>query len=132
MNVLACQLMQDAFGNQRAFPALSDPAKGANPRLLQQTGGRLAFGRYIDFPSWERARETQELSWRVPNGKPDSLAKDWRLPQGILPVLRVRGASAKIVHSDQIWQAEDKILFLTTLPVAAAETALHEAVSQAG
>lgn len=131
VNVLACQLVQDAFGNERAFPALSNPAKGANPKLVQQSGGRLAFAGFIDFLAWERGGEIHRLIWRVPDRQPDSRARDRRLPEGLVPVLRLRQENAEIVHADQVWQARDEIVLISNRSKEQAQAALQEMAAAA-
>jgi voltage-gated potassium channel Kch len=127
VNVLACQLVRDAFGNNRAFPALSNPAKGANPGLLKQTGGRLAFGRFVDFAEWEEAGRVSRIGWVYPDSATASMAKDANIPLGMLPILRVRRNSAEIVHADQTWEAGDTIVFISTRPAEEARAVLEEA-----
>ena len=125
VNVLTCQIVHDAFGIERAFPALSNPAKGANPTLLKQTGGKMAFGRFISVPDWDApGRELHEIDWQVPAGRAARPARDADLPAELLPVLRLRKGNAEIVHAEQAWQAGDTIVFLSTLPAEAARKAL--------
>jgi NhaP-type Na+/H+ or K+/H+ antiporter len=131
VNVLACQLVRDAFGNDRAFPALSNPAKGANPTLLKQTGGRLAFGRFVDFAEWAQARNVSRIAWEYPDSMPASMAKDANVPLSVLPVLRVRRNSAEVVHGDQWWEAGDTIVFISTRLAQEAHAAVEEAAGMA-
>ncbi len=131
VNLLACQLMQDAFGNERAFPALTNPAKGANPALVRQIGGTLAFGQFIDFAEWDRVEDIQRITWLLPPSEEASQAKDRRIPPAVLPVLRVRRNSAEIVHANQIWESGDTIVFITVQPLEKARAILEEAVGSA-
>ncbi len=127
VNVLACQLIHDSFGIDRAFPALSNPAKGANPALLKQTGGKLAFGRFITVANWERdATEIHELSWQFPLDRTATNARDISLPADIIPILRVRNGSAEIVHAEQPWQPGDMIILLSLLAPSEAQSALDQ------
>lgn len=117
VNVLACQLAHDSFGIERAFPALSNPAKGANPSLLKQTGGKLAFGRFITVANWESGEvKINEISWQFPSGRPPIVARNLALPTDLIPILRIRSGSAEIVHAEQSWQAGDSIIFLSLRP----------------
>jgi len=117
VNVLACQLAHDSFGIERAFPALSNPAKGANPTLLKQTGGKLAFGRFITVAHWEKAdAEIYELSWQFPSIRTLVSSRDIVLPADVIPILRIRSGSAEIVHAEQTWQPGDTIIILSLHP----------------
>ena len=114
VNVLACQLVQDAFGIEHAFPALSNPAKGANLALLQQTGGKLAFGRFVSIFDWDQAeKEIHEVAWELPDPPPVTRDSDLPLPLGIIPVLCVRSSGAELVHAGQTWQTGDTIVCLS-------------------
>jgi NhaP-type Na+/H+ or K+/H+ antiporter len=126
VNVLACQIAQDAFGIKRAFPAMSNPAKGANPTLLKITGGRLAFGHFIDISEWEGWKEIHEIAWQIPESRPVSKAGDLSISGEILPILRVRRNSAEIVHAGQDWQAGDRIIFITNQRLDAAKKILNQ------
>jgi peroxiredoxin family protein len=127
VNVLACQLAHDGFGIDRAFPALSNPAKGANPALLKQTGGKLAFGRFITVANWEKAEaEIHELSWLFPLGRAAANARDISLLADLIPILRIRNGSAEIVHAEQSWQPGDTIIILSLLAPSEAQSALDQ------
>jgi NhaP-type Na+/H+ or K+/H+ antiporter len=131
VNVLVCQLAHDEFGIQRAYPALGNPAKGANPGLLQQIGGSLAFGREVDFPAWELAGEIFQIAWDVPESRNATLAKDAQTPTGLLPVLQIRKNSADLVHANQPWETGDTIVFIGTGSSEAARAALDANLAQA-
>lgn len=119
VNVLACQMAHDSFGIERAYPALGNPAKGANPRLLNQTGGKLAFGRFIVPAEWEYSQmPITQVTWRVPPSWPARPLAEINFAAAVLPVVRRRDASTEIVHADQIWQAEDEVIFISSLPEA--------------
>jgi len=116
VNVLASQLAQDSFGIENAFPALSNPAKGANSKLLTQTGGKLAFGRFIAPTDWEYAEKTlTEFIWTVPSGWEAKPLAEVSISPDILPIIRKRNNSTEIVHAEQIWQAGDTVILLSTL-----------------
>ena len=127
VNVLVCQLAHDAFGIERAFPALGNPAKGANPKLLAQTGGKLAFGRFINMTDWEHVGEVlTEVSWSVSDSWPSVSLSKLSLPSDLLPVIRLRGNNIEIVHTEQVWQKGDSIIFLSALPEQRALNTLEE------
>lgn len=129
VNTLAAQLAQDSFGIGRAYPALDSPEKGANPKLIQQTGGRVAFGRPIDLGHWNRLVEDQHIQMLVM-----SAPKSWatkpvgqiKLPDEVLAVARLRDRSAEIVHAEQLWQANDQVIFLTEIDCDQAAAGLEK------
>lgn len=127
VNVLACQLAHYAFSIERAFPALSNPAKGANPALLKQTGGKLAFGHFITVSNWEKDEaEIHELSWQIPPGRVAAHARDFSLPADLIPILRIRNDSAEIAHAEQSWQPGDTIILLSLLSPSEVQSALNQ------
>lgn len=117
VNVLACQLAKDSFGIERAFPSLSNPAKGANPKLLNQTGGKLAFGRFINLMDWEHTGQSlTEILWTVPDSWQTRPVSEISIPLASLPVILSRNGSTEIVHAEQVWQAGDRVILLSILP----------------
>jgi len=113
VNVLICQMAKDVFGIEKSFPMLANPAKGANPGLLKQTGGKMAFSRFIRLPDWESANQNT-VEWSVPRDWPQAPLSQLNLPADVLPLLRRRNDSPEIVHSDQIWQPGDVVMLLTS------------------
>ncbi len=129
VNVLACQIAHDSFGIERTYPSLSNPAKGTNPALLRQTGGFLAFGRFITVVDWERdISEIHEVTWQVPAGQVSLVAREVTLPGAIIPILRLRNASPEVVHAEQAWQPGDSIVFLSTAEPAETQGILRRIV----
>ena len=117
VNVLSCQLAQDTFGIDRAFPLLTNPAKGANPQLLHQTGGRLAFGHFVRLADWDNQKiELVEFIWVVPDSWQQKPLSETHFPDDLLPVIRKRDNSIEIVHADQVWQPGDKVVILGYKP----------------
>lgn len=128
VNVLACQLAHDTFGIERAYPMLTNPAKGANPQLLNQTGGRLAFGRFARPADWEAEDDAlHELNWTVPEKWPQLALSEISFPADLLPVIRKRGNSTEIVHADQVWQPGDQVTILSHRPITAPEIEIEQA-----
>jgi NhaP-type Na+/H+ or K+/H+ antiporter len=118
VNVLICQMAKEVFGIERAYPLLTNPAKGANPALLKQTGGKLAFGRFINLSDWnEHDHSLIEIEWNVPKDWPQIPLTQMSLSTKALPLLRKRGESPEIVHADQVWLPGDVIVFLSNDPV---------------
>ena len=125
VNVLACQMARETFRVERAFPALSNPVKGANTALLQQTGGRMAFARFITVADWEKTpTDIHEFSWQVPADQSPMSAKDIKIPYDLIPVLRVQKGAAEVVHSEQFWLPGDTIIFLCLCSDARAKETL--------
>lgn len=114
VNVLICQMAREVFGVERAYPLLTNPAKGANPGLLKQTGGNMAFARFIRLSDWEDNNQTlNEISWIVPKTWPQKPLTQIELSSEILPLMRKRNESPEIVHAGQIWTPGDEIILLT-------------------
>ncbi len=115
VNALAAVLAHDAFGVTRAYPALSDPSRGAGTRLLDRVGGRLAFGRPLDVRDWEYALEMRDasfVSYTVPPTADTEKLTPARLSGDMVVIARVRGDSVEIGHADLEWRPGDQLLIL--------------------
>ncbi len=123
VNVLVSQFAYDVFGLKRAFPTLNNPEKGADAKTLQQTGSKMGFARPIDVFAWEDV-DVQRLVWEVPKAWTQTPAGVIPLPNELLPIIRLRGKSAEIVHYEQVWQPKDRVVFLTRHSVMAAQSYL--------
>lgn len=127
VNALAAHLAHDAFGVARALPATSHPSRGAGPRLLDRVGGHTAFGRPLDVRAWERDLDegaARFVTCTVPAGWRSRALRDVPLPDGIVPIARVRGDSIEVTSAEQSWQPGDALTLLTRLTPAQACTVL--------
>lgn len=132
VNALATHLAHDAFGIERAFPALAHPSRGAGPRLLDRVGGLVAFGRPLDVRAWEASLEEGTatfVDWTVPAG---GATRAGELPDAVVPVARLNGASAEVVHGDVAWRVGDRLVLLSRLPEEVTATALAAAAEARG
>ena len=127
VNALAAHLAHDAFGVERALPALGHPSRGAGPRLLQRVGGRIAFGRPLDVRAWDSSLEDGTATvgtYRVPAAGPTSASQ---LPDAVVPIARVEGPLVEVVTADLTWRAGDELVLLSRLPEGAPESAIDAA-----
>ena len=118
VNALAAHLAHDAFGIARAYPALGHPSRGAGTELVDRVGGNIAFGQPVDVRAWEYELDrghAQFISYMVPTGWPGQAVRAMTLPEGVVPVARVHGASVEITYAEQAWQRGDEIVFLSKL-----------------
>jgi hypothetical protein len=116
VNMLAAQVAHDVFGVARTYPVLTNPS-GASGRLLDDVGGRGAFGRVIDVREWEH-RLTHDGARTVRFRIPDGVAERSRialLPDSMIALARVRQQSIEVATADQPWRAGDSVVVLTTL-----------------
>lgn len=124
VNALAAHLAHDAFGIARAYPALGHPSRGAGTQLIDRVGGNLAFGQPIDVRAWEYELEHGEawfITYSVGNGWPNRALRAITLPDGLVPLARVRSGSVEVSHPEQTWARGDEIAFLSRLPADAAQ-----------
>ena len=120
VNALAAHLAHDAFGIARAYPALGHPSRGAGSRLVDRVGGNLAFGHPIDVRAWEYEIEHGEawfITCTIAARWPQHPVRAMTLPDGLVPVARIRSASVEIGHPEHVWQRGDEIVFLSRVPV---------------
>lgn len=121
VNVLAARVAREDFRIRRTYPALSSSNRDVGARLLEETGGSLAFAEPIDLVAWEESAEGAErFEWMVPLSWPARLTGSTDFPETVLPVVRIRQEGAEVVHAEQTWQSGDRIVFLlrTTPDVA--------------
>jgi NhaP-type Na+/H+ or K+/H+ antiporter len=135
VNVLAVQLARDAFGIARAYPAIGQPGRGANERLLDRVGGVAAFGRPIDVRWWDYALErgdAQLVTYGPPAHWRGRRLADMTLPTDVIPVAVLRGDSAEIAHPGQTWGRGDRVVFLSRRTPAVTAALLEEQEGTAG
>ena len=125
VNLLVVQIAREEFQTARAYPVISDE-RGVGPQLVEQVGGRTAFGRPLDIRDWDHAlnyEPVETLVWEVPRslGKVAELA----IPDWLLPLVRHRRDEAEIVHASQTWEAGEGVTFLSRKPLEEASAALE-------
>jgi len=116
VNVLVVQLAREAFHIRDAYAVLDAPHKGAGPQLVEQVGGRTAFGRPLDISAWEHALRNGSVvrfTWEVPEVFSGSAVGQLGLPEELLPIVLIRGDTVEITHSEQTWRKGDKVVFLS-------------------
>jgi Trk K+ transport system NAD-binding subunit len=120
VNALAAHLAHDAFGIGHAYPALGHPSRGAGAGLIDRVGGNLAFGQPIDVRAWEYDLErggARFISYTVPVTWSSQAVRAMTLPEGLVPIARMRGGSVEVAHAEQVWQRGDEVVFLSRLGV---------------
>lgn len=130
VNALAAHLAHDAFGIGRAYPALGHPSRGAGTGLIDRVGGNLAFGQPIDVRAWEYDLEhggARLLTYAIPVDWSSGPLRAMSLPDGLVPIARVRAGSVEVSHAEQVWQRGDEVTFLSRLDVDAARGLLDAA-----
>ncbi|HET9909971.1 MAG TPA: cation:proton antiporter, partial [Anaerolineales bacterium] len=116
VNVLVAQMAYDNFGIRRAYPSIKNPERGANLRLLDRTGGKLAFGRPLDILAWEYVTShIDRIDMEVHSNWNGKMVLALKFPEQVIPILRIRGTSTEIVHANQVWQVGDRVIFLTNV-----------------
>jgi NhaP-type Na+/H+ or K+/H+ antiporter len=116
VNALAAHLAADAFGVTRALPAVGHPSRGANARLVDRVGGHLAFGHPVEVRTWEGALErgeAQVVELRLPDDWVTRPLRALRLPDELVALARLRGASVEVAQPDQPWQRGDAVVLLS-------------------
>ncbi len=125
VNLLVAQIGREVFGIARVHPAL-EPG-GAAVELARQAGAEPAFGRPLDLEDWDHALahgRARVIDWTVPEGFPERPVGDLELPEALLPLVRVKGERAEVVHAGQTWGAGERVFFATPLAEAAAKELL--------
>jgi Trk K+ transport system NAD-binding subunit len=116
VNALASQIALEAFGIARGYPALDHPSRGANVRVLERVGGRMAFGRPLDIRLWERLLDRGEahvVQAPVPPAWAGLVLARIPLPDDVVVIARVRGSSVEIATAELVWEKGDEGVFLS-------------------
>jgi len=116
VNVLAVAIAREEFHTARAYPVVDVAEKGVSSGLVEQIGGQIAFGRPIDIRDWEHALNYEPvvtLVWEVPEGFSGRTVDALDLPDFLLPLVRLRGEEAEIVHAKQTWARGERVVFVS-------------------
>ncbi len=125
VNVLAVAIAREEFHTARAYPVIDE--KGVSAGLVEQVGGQIAFGRPIDIRDWEHAlnyEPVSDLVWDVPDEFSGRTVASLELPGFLLPLVRLRGEEAGIVHARQTWARGERVVFVSRKPEEEALAAL--------
>jgi Trk K+ transport system NAD-binding subunit len=115
INVLAARLAAEEYGVPRVYSVLVREEDGVKKELVEDMGGRVAFGRRIDVNRWnddltDGAARLSEVEVGAPGRAP--LGK-LELPDDVLPLILVRGDRRSLCHAETRWQRGDRIVALT-------------------
>ncbi len=125
VNLLVAQIGREVFGIARVHPALEEA--GAALALARQAGAEPAFGRGVDLEDWDHAlarRRARLLEWVVPEGFPERPVGALDLPEDLLPLVRLKGEQAEVVHAGQTWAPGERVYWASRIPEEAAQKAL--------
>lgn len=125
VNVLAVAIAREEFHIPRAYPVVD--VGGVRAEMVERIGGRLAFGRPIDIRGWEHAISYEPvvtLVWTVPEGHSGAAVGRLELPDFLLPLVRLRGEEAELVHDAQTWSRGEQVIFIAHAPEDKARAAL--------
>lgn len=117
VNFLVSQAALDEYHVPAVYPVLIDAQKGVGDRLLEDAGAELAFGRPLEVENWnrdlvrDRAREVVLSLGALP---PDRPLAELDLPDGVLPVLTLRGDRSHLCHGGTRWNPDDRVVVLVT------------------
>lgn len=115
VNFLIARMAGDEYHVARVYPLQVDAEKGAREELITDVGGRLAFGRRLDIQRWNRvvsedgARVVEVALGEEP---PAKRLAELDLPEGMVPLLTLRGDQAEICHAGMKWQVGDRVVAL--------------------
>ncbi|MGH7550421.1 MAG: cation:proton antiporter [Gemmatimonadota bacterium] len=115
VNFLIGRVARDEYHVTGVYPVQVDAEKGAHEELISEKGGRLAFGRRVDIQRWNRlVAEDQGRLVELTLGEepPRKRLAELDLPEGMVPLLTLRGDQALICHAGMKWQQGDRIVAL--------------------
>ena len=115
VNFLVAQQARDACRVPAVYPVLVDPHKGTHEELVERLGGALAFGHRVDVERWNHVLlkdGARAASLTLGADAPRGSLAELDLPEGVLPVLVVRGGKALICHADLDLTPGDRLIVL--------------------
>ena len=115
VNFLVARVARDEYHVSGVYPVQMDAEKGVHEERISEMGGELAFGRRIDVQRWDRlvAEERVRVVELEPGRKaPRKPLADLDLPEGMLPLLTIRGDQCLVCHGGMKWEPDDRIVAL--------------------
>lgn len=115
VNFLIGRMAGDEYHVARVYPLQVDAEKGAHEELISDVGGRLAFGRRLDIQRWSRLISDDQarlVELALGQEAPTKRLAELNLPEGMVPLLTLRGGQAQICHTGMKWEPGDRIIAL--------------------
>lgn len=126
INFLVAQRAREEFRVPVVAPVLVEFSRGAHEGLVEEIGGSVAFGGPISVSEWNhdiRTGGVEVVEHVIPPDARYGALAHMALPEGILPLLIVRGKRPVFSRSDEAWHSGDRVVFLV---VRGREAALEE------
>jgi NhaP-type Na+/H+ or K+/H+ antiporter len=117
VNFLVGRVALDEYHVPAVYPVLIDAEKGVGEKLVEDAGAELAFGRALEVEDWNRYLDrgtVRQVVLSLGESPPDGPLGELDLPEGILPVLTLRGDRSYICHGGTRWNPEDRVVVLVT------------------
>ncbi|HUF88849.1 MAG TPA: cation:proton antiporter [Gemmatimonadota bacterium] len=115
INFLVAQRAREEFFIPEVYPALVETSRGAHEGLVEGIGAAVAFGGEIPVREWDhdiRVGRAAVVERTIPEAVRSRKLAELDLPDGIVPLVIVRGDRPTLARSDQYLQPKDVVLFL--------------------
>jgi NhaP-type Na+/H+ or K+/H+ antiporter/Trk K+ transport system NAD-binding subunit len=117
VNFLVGQIALGEYRIPSVHPVLIDAEKGVGEVLVEDAGVDLAFGRPLDVADWNRSLDrdgVRQVVLSLGESPPEKPLGELDLPEGVLPVLTLRGERSYICHAGTRWNPDDRVVVLVT------------------
>lgn len=117
VNFLVGQIALEEYHILSVHPALIDAEKGVGEKLVEDVGVDLAFGGPLDVVDWNRSLDRDAVRQAVLSlgeSPPEKPLGELDLPDGVLPVLTLRGDRSYLCHAATQWSPDDRVVVLVT------------------
>lgn len=113
INFLACQLARDEYHVPEVYPVLADRERGPREELVESIGAEVAFAAETDVPQWNHDLAHGQASVRIATvgeSPADVPIGELPLTADMLPLLLIRDGEARICHTGERLQADDRVV----------------------
>lgn len=114
LNLLVVRDARQEFKVPDTYAALDSLEFRADVESLQSAGGRVLFGTMVDVERWDvlvRRKLAGELSAVLPKDAELPAVEEWEIPEGLLPLVLIRGDSVSPVDRKTRPQAGNRLLW---------------------
>ncbi len=118
VNYIVSQMARDIYQVPEVYPAIDEPGKGVDHRLVDEIGGNLAYAKTVSIEQWKQAVDSNQVRIVdiVLDGDKGGKMRDFILEEHAahewIPLILKRKTGYFFVHSDQEWSKGDILIYL--------------------
>ena len=117
VNFLACQMARDLYQVKKVYPAIGNPDKSIQARLVGEIGGDLAYTKVLNIEDWKYAIDNNKVKIFEKeldeSGKLSDLVIEELADENWIPVILKRKESFFFAHAAQPFNKGDLLICLS-------------------